>query len=87
MGVLDVVTDADLAVPDDVPVVGFDAFRPCVRLAADIRALGALKRPPASLRQDSERIGHHVVEFLLATPAERESQTWQTRVPAQLLVR
>ena len=83
MGLLDAAAESGLGVPDDVPVVGFDAFQPDVGSARDIRSLGALRGPPAILVQDVVAIAERVSTFLLS--GDREGAGRSTKVPARLL--
>lgn len=85
MGLLDAAKDTGLDIPDDARVVGFDEFEPVMQCWDDINSLHMLKGPVPFIKQDIEKMGNLVSDYLITSFAGKSRRKWQIKIPAEVL--
>ena len=85
-GLLDAAKDKGASIPDDFRVVGFDAFEPELTYPEDFKSIQVLKGSIPIIKQDINRMGILVSEYLVSNFMKKSRRRWQIKLPPEIIV-
>jgi len=84
-GLLDAAGDKGFSIPGDFRVISFDAFEPKLIYPEDFNSIQVLKAPIPVIKQDIDRMGTLVSEYLISSVNKNSRRRWQIKLPPEII--